>query len=199
MGNSCGRQQPGTSWEVCIVLPVSYCLKPTFNFGMVFSFAFMFKCIDFRAVPFAFSFCKDWWRKVALGTDPLFVVNLAVSILKIKMDDGLCISPICSVISANVRTRFVLCRTRFWFPSVFCSVVFWIAALIPALLQGWALVLSFPWLLSHLSFKQSHGCLLGRPSISICSCNNNVSRHLSDYFFFAWNHPSSCVLANLYG
>lgn len=48
---------------------------------------------------------------MALGTDALFVVNLAVSILKIKMDDGLCISPICSVISANVRTRFALCRT----------------------------------------------------------------------------------------
>lgn len=48
----------------------------------------------------------------------------------------------------------------FWCPSVICSVVFLIAALILALLQGWALVLSFPWLLSDLSLKQSHGILL---------------------------------------
>lgn len=159
----------------------------------------MFKCIDFCAVPFAFSFCKDWWRKVALGTDPLFVVNLAVSILKIKMDDGLCISPICSVISANVRTRFVLCRTLVLVSFCVLQRCFLNCSSDSCFALRLGFSFSFPWLLSHLSFKESHGCLLGRPSICICSCNNNVSRHLSDCFFFTWNHPSSCVLAYLYG
>lgn len=96
-----------------------------------------------------------------------------------------CVSPICSVISANVRTRFVLCRTMA--PISIC--VLWRSFLncnsdscfAPRL----GLILSFPWLLSHLPLQQSHDCLLGPPSISICSCSNDVSWHLSD-FVFLW-------------
>lgn len=76
---------------------------------------FMFKCTDFARSPilifFAFSSCKDWWEKVVLKSNILFVVKwLFISILKTKVDDGNCFSPICSVISVNVKTRFAFCE-----------------------------------------------------------------------------------------
>lgn len=178
------RGAPRASWEG-MVLPGSYCeIDLSLILGWVFLLPFfMFKCIDFCVAPFAFSFCKDWWRKAVLGSDPLFVVTLAVSILKTKMDDGRCVSPICSVISANVRARFALCRTVALVSVcvLWCSFLNWNSDSCFAPRLG--LVLSFPWLLSHLPLQQSHSCLLGPPSISICSGSNDVSWHLSDLFF----------------
>lgn len=150
---------------------------------------FMFKCIDFCVVPFTFSFCKDWWRKVVLGSDPLFVVSLAVSISKTKMDDGRCISPICSVISTNVRTRFALCRTLALVSVCVLRCSFLNCNSDSCFAPRLGLVLSSPWLApSFLPLSLSVSL-----SLPLCLFSSELSAHFIAHFI----HQSIYWLDNL--